>query len=83
MSSNGERLLGQEIEIPSEEEEEETYFKLPITEEPKVEDLEEELENPILEPYISYEESTMVGEGEGEVHNVNGERPRIGGGVVK
>ena len=44
------------------------------------EELEEELENPILEPYISFEESTMAGEGDGEVHNVNGEQPRIGGG---
>ena len=29
-------------------------------------ELDEELENPILEPYISFEESTMAGEGEGE-----------------
>jgi len=36
-------------------------------------ELEEELENPILEPYFSSEESTMAGEGEGEVHNINGE----------
>ena len=42
-----------------------------MIEEPK--GLEEELENPILEPYISSEESTMAGEGEGEVHNVNGD----------
>ena len=46
--------------------------------EPK--ELEEELENLILEPYISSEESTMMWEGEGEVHTVNGEQPRIGGG---
>jgi len=32
------------------------------------------------EPYIRYEESTMVEEGEGEVHNVNGKKNRIGGG---
>ena len=32
-----------------------------------------------MEPYISFEESTMVGEGEGEVHNVNSEHLRIGG----
>jgi len=41
-----------------------------LIEEP--EELEEELENPIFERYISFEESTMVGEGEDEVHNVNG-----------
>ena len=40
----------------------------------------EELENRILEPYISSEEFTIVEEGEGEVHNLNGEQPRIGGG---
>ena len=42
----------------------------------------EEAGNPILEPkpYISSEESTITGEGEGEVHNVNGEQPRIDGG---
>ena len=44
-----------------------------------IEEPEEELENPILEPYISSKESTMAWEGEGEVHNVNGEH-RIGGG---
>lgn len=32
-----------------------------------------------MEPYISFEGSTMDGEGEGEVHNINGEQPRIGG----
>lgn len=62
------------------EEEEETYFK-PLIEEP--EELED-VENPILEPepesYISSEESTMVGEGQGQVHNLNGEQPRIGRG---
>ena len=51
-----------------------------MIEEPDLEELEEELENPILEPYISSKESTMAGEGEGEVHNINGEQPRIGGG---
>ena len=45
----------------------------------ELEELEEELENPILECYISFEESTMVGEGEGEVHNVKSELG-IGGG---
>ena len=46
----------------------------------KLEELDEEQKNPILEPYIIYEESTMVGEGEGKVHNVNDEHLRIGGG---
>ena len=32
LSSTRERLLGQELEIPSEEEEEETYFSLPLIE---------------------------------------------------
>ena len=41
-------FLGQELEIPSDEEEEETYFNIPLTEKP--EELEEKLENPILEP---------------------------------
>ena len=65
------------MEVPTEEEEEETYFK-PSIEEPKG---LEEVENPILEPgpepYIFSEGSTMVGEGEGEVHNLNGEKTRI------
>lgn len=78
LSSIGEKLVGQELEIPSEEEEEETYFNIPLIEEP--EEIEEELEQPILEPYISYEEYTMEEEGEGEVHNVNGEQRRTGGG---
>lgn len=51
-----------------------------MIEEPEPKELEEELEIPILEPYINSQESTMDGEGEGEVHNVNGEQPRIGGG---
>ena len=33
LSSTRERLLGQDLEIPSEEEEEETYFNLPLIEE--------------------------------------------------
>lgn len=68
LSSTREKLLGQELEIPNEEEEEENYFNLPL-----IEELKEELENPILEPYISSKESTMVGEEEGEVHNINGQ----------
>jgi len=51
-----------------------------LIEEPKLEEPEEEPENPILESYISSEVSTIDGEGEGEVHNVNGEQTRIGGG---
>lgn len=39
----------------------------------------EELEE-LEEPYISFEESVMVVEGEGVVHSVNGEENRIGGG---
>jgi len=53
-SSIGERKLGEELEVPSQEEEQETYFDHPLIEEP------EELE----EPYISSEESIMVLEGE-------------------
>lgn len=74
LSSTGEQLLRQELKVPSEEEEE-TYFNIPLVEEP-----EEELDNPIIEPYISSEESTMAWKG--EVHNVNGEL-RIGGGRGK
>ena len=46
------------------------------------EEIEEEKTNPILEPYISSKEYIMAreGEGEGEVHNVNDEKLRIGGG---
>ena len=39
----------------------------------EIEEIKEELENPILESYISSREYTIEGEGEGEVHNVNGE----------
>lgn len=70
LSSTDEQILGEELEIPSEEEEQETYIGHPLIEEP------EELE----EPYISSEESVMAEEVEGEVHNVNGEENRIGGG---
>ena len=59
--------------MPSEEEEE-TFFDIPLVEEP-----EEEVDNPIVEPYISSKESTMAREGEGEVHNEEGELI-IGGG---
>lgn len=73
-----EQLLAQELEVPTEEEEEEeTYFK-PLIEEPK--ELEEKLYNLVIEPNIYFEESIMVEEREGEVHNVNGEQHRIGGG---
>ena len=42
----------------------------------------QEAENPLFEPkpHISFEESTMDEEREGELHNVNGEQPRIGEG---
>ena len=63
--------MGEELEVCSEEEEHETYFEKPLIQEP------EELE----EPYIGSEESVMAEEGEGEVHNVNGEENRIGGGI--
>ena len=63
LTSVGEQLLAQELEIPSEEEEEEICFNIPLIEE--LEELEEEKTIPILESYISSEESTMVGEGEG------------------
>jgi len=46
LSSTGEKLLAQELEVPNEEEEEEIYFKQ-LIEEP--EELEE-VENPILKP---------------------------------
>jgi len=67
------------LKVPVEEYEEETYFNKPLIEEPEELD---EVENPILEPepYISSEESKMARQGEREVHNVNGEQPRIGGG---
>lgn len=71
LSSTGEQLLGKELEVPSEEEQE-IYSNIPL-----VEEQEEVLDNPIIEPYISSVESTMAGEG--EVHDVNGEL-RIGGG---
>ncbi len=49
----------------------------------EIEELEE-IGKLILEseskPYISFEESAMVGEGEEEVNNLNGEQPRIGEG---
>ena len=44
------------------------------------EEQEEELQNKISEPSISSKESTMTGEGAGEVHHVNDEQHRIGGG---
>ena len=59
------------MEFPSGEKEE-IYFI------PLIEQLEEELENPIRKPYVRSKDSTMVGEG--EVHNVNDEL-RIGGGI--
>lgn len=49
-----------------------------MIEEPR--ELKEEKTNPIFETYIISEESTIIGEGEGEVHNVNSEHLRIGGG---
>jgi len=47
-----------------------------------IEEPEEEQITLQLEPYISSEESAMAkeGEGEGEVHNLNGKSFRIGGG---
>ena len=46
-----------------------------------IEEPEEEQITLPLELYISYEESTMAkDEGEGEVHNLNGEALRIAGG---
>lgn len=77
LSSTREQLLAQEFEVPTEEEEKETYFK-PLIEEPK--ELEEKLDSPIIEPNIYYEESIKAEEGEGEVQNGNGEQHRIGGG---
>ena len=47
------------------------------------EESEEELIIPNLETYISSEESTMVGEGEREVHNINDEQLIIGGGIPR
>ena len=35
LSSTREQILGQELEIPGEEEEEETYFNIPLIEETK------------------------------------------------
>lgn len=77
LSSIGEQILGHELEVFSEEEEEEeeSYFNIPLVEEPK-----EELYSPIIDSYISSEESTMVGEGEGDVHNVDGGEFRTRGG---
>ena len=49
----------------------------------KAEEPEQEIDNPIIEPYISIEESKMVGEGEGEVDNVDCGELRIGGGRGK
>lgn len=77
LSSRREQILVEELEVPSEVEEE-TLSEVPLVEEP-----EEEIENPIVEPYISFEESTMVGEREGEVHNVDGGEFRFCGGRVK
>ena len=45
----------------------------------ELEELEEKLDNPVVEPNIYSEESIMAEEGEGEVHNINGEQHRIGG----
>ncbi len=61
--------MGEELGIPSEEEELETYSEQPLIEEPKI----------LEEHYISSKESIMAEEGEGEVHNVHGEEDRIGG----
>ena len=46
----------------------------------ELEESEEEKTIPNLESYISYEEFTMAGEGEGELHNVNDGQLRLGGG---
>lgn len=51
---------------------EEFFLDIPLVEEP-----EEEVENLIVQPYTSSEESTMAREGEGEVKNGE-ERRRIG-----
>jgi len=74
------------LEVPNEEEEE-SYF-IPLVEEleeeiyfiPLIEELEEEVENPIEGPYIRSKSSTMEGEGEVEVHNLNREF-RVGGEI--
>ena len=48
LSSTCEHILGQELEVPSVEEEE-TFSDISL-----VEELEEEVDNPIFEPYISF-----------------------------
>ena len=48
--------MGEKLEVPSEEEEHETYFEQPLIEESEI----------LEEHYISCEESIMVEEGEGE-----------------
>ena len=71
-TSTGEYIPVEELEIPSEEEEEDNLFNIPLIEEP-VEKLALQ-----TEPYISSEESIMAEEGEGEVFN--GEHTLFGGG---
>jgi len=77
LSSTGEQILPQELEVPTKEEEEETYIKSLIEER---EESEGKLYNPVVEPNIYSEVSIMAEEGEGEIHNVNSEQHRIGGG---
>ena len=68
-TSTGEHILTEELEIPSEEEEEDPFINIPL-----IDEIEEQLTLQV-EPYIGYEESIMAGrgeeggEGEGEIFN--------------